>query len=42
MIQGNTSGPLELLESYKQYEYILNIDKKNLIDGLFKCGEDGK
>lgn len=41
MISNNTSGPLELIESYKKYEYILNVDKKALIDDLFKGGEDG-
>jgi hypothetical protein len=41
MIDGNVSGPLELLESYKKYEYILNVDKKALVDDLFKGGEEG-
>lgn len=42
MINDNISGPLELIESYKKYEYILNVDKKALIDDLFHGGEDGK
>jgi hypothetical protein len=29
------------LDEYKKYEYILNIDKKQLIDDLFKGGEKG-
>jgi len=41
MIMSNVAGTNELLESYKKYEYILNIDKKKLVDDLFK-GEDGK
>jgi hypothetical protein len=41
MLNDNVSGPLELLESYKQYEYILNVDKKALIDDLFKGAEGG-
>jgi len=42
MINSNVSGPNALLEEYKKYEYILNIDKKELIDDLFKGGEDGQ
>jgi hypothetical protein len=30
------------LDDYKKYEYILNIDKKQLIDDLFKGGENGQ
>jgi len=41
MIHGNVEGPNNLLEEYKKYEYILNVDKKQLIDDLFKGGEDG-
>jgi hypothetical protein len=35
MFAENIVGPQELLEKYKQYEYILNVDKKNLIKELF-------
>mmetsp|Transcript_43579 Transcript_43579/g.42092 ORF Transcript_43579/g.42092 Transcript_43579/m.42092 type:complete len:144 (-) Transcript_43579:2649-3080(-) len=39
MIEENIVGPNELLYKYKQYEYILNVDKKDLIKTLFK-GEE--
>lgn len=39
LIEENIGGPNELLESYKKYEYILNVDKKQMIDELFKSGE---
>lgn len=32
-------GPTELLNQFKKYEYILNVDKKALIKELFKGGE---
>jgi len=35
MFAENIVGPLQLLEKYKQYEYILNVDKKALIKELF-------
>ena len=35
MFAENILGPLELLEKYKQYEYILNVVRKNLIKELF-------
>lgn len=35
----NIKKPLKLLETFKQYEYILNVDKKALIKDLFK-GEE--
>lgn len=35
MFEENIVGPLELLERYKQYEYILNVDRKQLIKELF-------
>jgi hypothetical protein len=41
MIGNNVAGPNELLERYKKYEYILNVDKKALIEDLFKGGEEG-
>lgn len=31
--------PTALLEEYKQYEYVLNVDSKELIDSLFNCPE---
>ena len=40
MLDNNVGGPNALLEEYKKYEYILNVDKKALIDDLFKCGEN--
>jgi hypothetical protein len=30
MFEDNNKGPLELLERYQQYEYILSVDKKAL------------
>ena len=35
MFQENIVGPLELLDKYKKYEYILNVDRKQLIKSLF-------
>lgn len=35
MFNDNIVGPLELLEKYKKYEYILNVDSKQLIKDLF-------
>jgi len=34
MIEENIKGPLTLLEQYKKYEYILNVDKKALLKEL--------
>ena len=42
MIGNNVGGPNALLEKYKKYEYILNVDKKALIEDLFKGGEEGQ
>ena len=39
MVEENIKGPVELLEKFKQYEDILNVDKKALIKELFK-GEE--
>ena len=41
MFAENILGPLELLEKYKQYEYILNVDRKNLIKELFGGEQKG-
>lgn len=41
MILSNIGDPNGLLKKYKKYEYVLNVDKKALIDDLFKGGEDG-
>jgi len=41
LVDENVTGPEELLEKYKKYEYIFNVDKKELIDTLFK-GETKK
>jgi hypothetical protein len=35
MFNENIVGPLDLLEKYKKYEYILNVDSKQLIKDLF-------
>lgn len=35
MFNENIVGPHELLEKYKKYEYILNVDSKQLIKDLF-------
>lgn len=35
MFEANIKGPLELLKKYKEYEYILNVDKKKLHKELF-------
>ena len=35
MTEENIVGPLELLNNYKQYEYVLNVDKKSLLKELF-------
>jgi hypothetical protein len=42
LIMANVDGPNKLLADFKEYEYILNVDKKALIQELFKGGEDGK
>jgi len=34
MCQENMAGPEELLQQYKKYEYLLNIDRKQLINDL--------
>lgn len=39
MFNENIVGPHELLEKYKKYEYILNVDSKQLIKDLFN-GEE--
>jgi len=39
MFQENIVGPNELLEKYKQYEHIINVDRKALIKELFN-GEE--
>jgi hypothetical protein len=41
MIQANIQGPLDLLEEFKRFEYIINTDKKALIEDLFHGGEEG-
>jgi len=42
MIDQNLRGPEQLLADFKKYEYILNVDKRALVEDLFKGGEDGK
>ena len=41
MFEENIVGPNELLQQYKKYEYILNVDRKQLIKELFQ-GPEGK
>lgn len=41
MVDHNLAGPEKLLAEFKKYEYILNVDKNELIKDLFKGGEDG-
>ena len=40
MFKENQVAPFELLEQYKKYEYILNIDKRSLIKDLFNRTTD--
>ncbi len=35
MFQENITGPIELLEKYKKFEYILNVDRSALVKELF-------
>ena len=35
MFKENVIAPTELLDQYKKYEYILNVDKKRLLKDLF-------
>lgn len=35
MFDENIVGPIDLLNKYKEYEYILNVDRKQLIKDLF-------
>jgi len=35
MVEQNIKGPLELIEQYKKFEPILNVDKKALLKELF-------
>jgi len=39
LISENIQGPNDLLAAYSKYDYILNVDRKELIDNLFKTGE---
>lgn len=44
MFEENIQEPLQILEQFKQYEYLLNVDKKELIENLFdnkKAVEEG-
>ena len=36
----NSPQPAELLENFKKFEYIMNINKKDMVDSLFKKGEN--
>jgi len=35
MFEENIKKPMEILAEYKKYEYLLNVDKKELIENLF-------
>ena len=39
MFEENIMEPLSILDKFKQYEYLLNIDNKELIDKLFNDKE---
>ena len=41
MIDDNISGPNDLINEYKSFEYVLNVDKKALIEDLFHGSETG-
>ena len=41
LIMANVDGPNKLLEQFKEYEYIPNVNEKQLIKDLFKGGENG-
>ena len=41
MLDLNVISVDALLQQFKKFEYILNVDKKALVDDLFKGGEDG-
>lgn len=44
MFEENIQEPLAILDQFKQYEYLLNVDKKELIENLFdnkKAVEEG-
>ena len=41
MIDENIQGPNDLINEYKKFEYVLNVDKKALIDDLFHGSETG-
>lgn len=42
MIDQNLKGPENLIVEFKRYEYILNVNKKALIEDLFKGKEEEK
>jgi hypothetical protein len=48
MFEENIKEPMEILEQFKKYEYLLNVDKKELVESLFnnkeriEAGESGK
>lgn len=39
MFEENIKKPMELLEQYKKYEYLLNVDRKELVENLFENKE---
>lgn len=39
MYEANKVGPVELLEQYKKYEIVLNVDRNALVKDLFKPDE---
>jgi len=42
MVDNNIGEPNELLTKFKEFEYVLNVDKKALVEDLFKGGENGQ
>jgi len=35
MFEENIMEPMSILEQFKKYEYLLNVDKKELLESLF-------
>lgn len=43
MVKENMAGPMELLDQYKNYEFVLNISIKAFVESLFvKQPEEGE
>jgi hypothetical protein len=39
MVKENMVGPMALLDEYKQYEFVLNVDTDELLDSLFNVAD---